>query len=204
MFDQAYYTGNNYASYLERYERYERMVHELHYDLFRRMGLDFTKSNVLDYGCAVGFVTRALQTCGHQNVVGFDISEWAVEYGTTVMKTNNLSTADSVWAEREFALTFALDVLEHMSEEQLGRLFSQLRTDYLVVRVPVCSEDGGRFVLNVSENDPTHVQRLTKGSWNTLFEQNHFVFVSKIVLGHIYDTPGVMCRLYRYNGAKTL
>lgn len=197
MYDHSYYTGNNYANYLERYEKYERLVHELHYDLFRKMGLDFTKTPVLDYGCAVGFVTRALKSCGHEKVIGFDVSEWAIQYGREVMELLELSTLPEVWQKQSFGLTIALDVLEHMDEHDLRQLLIGVNTQYLMIRVPVCNTDGGRFVLEVSERDPTHVRRLTKESWNNLIEESGYTFVSRIVLGHIYDTKGVMCCLYR-------
>lgn len=197
VFNEEYYTGNNYTSYLERSERYERMVQELHYDFFRKLGLDFTQSSILDFGCAVGLVVNALQKSKiGDNVAGYDVSKWAVSYGQEKLKLNNLTNDYLAVLKNEYDLTYALDVLEHMSNDDLMNFLSGVNTKYLLVRIPVCRENGGKFVLTVSENDKTHVQRLTKMRWNTLLSYD-FQFVCKLNLAHVYDTEGVFCALYR-------
>lgn len=198
-FNETYYTCNNYATYLERQERYERMVDEIHYDLFRRLCFDFKGHQVLDYGCAVGFVVNALHKIGYNCAHGYDVSEWAINYGRKhVVFPRPFAISNDIQDVllSKWKLTFALDVFEHMEENQLNDLLSRLNTEYLIVRIPLATVDGGKYVLSVSENDPTHVLRLTRASWMKKFsERYHHLF--NINLGLMYDTQGVMCAMFR-------
>lgn len=205
MFDETYYRSNNYAGYLERRDRYKRQVEELHHELLQKVCLDFQNGAVLDYGCAVGFVVKALIDIGYVNVMGYDVSSWAVEYGHNVlgippsMMTTNLSNV----LQQKWDMTLALDVLEHISQPQLSELLSLLNTNYLLVRIPLSIEDNGRYVLDVSERDKTHVIRLTRASWHRFFALHGYDWLFNINLATFYDSTGVMCAIFRRHTSET-
>lgn len=200
VYGHEYYSANNYASYLERYERYKMLVNELCEDLFSKIGLEnkFRHGSVLDFGCAVGFVVKALQERGYEAAYGYDVSEWAVQHGTSVLNVENLSNDARICQWLHWDVVFALDVLEHMTIEQIAEFLKCLNSDYIVARIPVVLEDGGKFVLEVSERDKTHVTRLTKNSWKKLFALHDYEVIFSINLNQIYDTKGVMCVMLKH------
>ena len=212
-FNESYYKNANYAGYLERRERYERMIQELHFDLFRKLNLDFTHSNVLDLGCAVGFVVKALYELGYKNVIGYDVSQWATQWGLNELGlksfkplnelrhiTNEcLTTNSSLLMNHKWKMVFAFDVLEHINIDDLNALLTNLSVDYMLVRIPLTSETEGKFILDVSENDPTHIMRYTRSDWHDLFKKCNFTWLFDVNVGLCYDTEGVMCAMFRKN-----
>jgi len=198
-FNERYYRENNYSSYLERHERYERMVQELHYDLFRKLKLDFTQGNVLDFGCAVGFIVKAFVKLGYKNVMGYDVSEWAVNWGNENLGLASLTTNFLRVENDQWNLMTAFDVFEHMCITEIERVLEVLKPTYLLVRIPLSQVTGGRYVLDVSENDPTHLVRFTRDDWKKLFEKCRFQWLFDVNVGLFYDTEGVMCSMFRYD-----
>ena len=200
-YDKSYYTGSNYASYLERQERYERMMQELHHDLFRRIKLDFTDKLVVDYGCAVGFTVRSLVDLGYQNVLGYDISDWAVNYGRDVLNLHDKLTTDYniiVKHQNERCeLMMSFDVFEHMKPDDVRSVLLDVQPTYLLVRIPLAENTGGKFVLAVSENDPTHITRFTRNDWHRLMSDVEMTWLFDVNVGLFYDTAGVMCSMFR-------
>jgi cyclopropane fatty-acyl-phospholipid synthase-like methyltransferase len=201
-FGKKYFEQNNYASYLERQERYERMVKEIEFDLFRKLKLDFHRKPVLDFGCAVGFVTKAFKDLGYANIVGYDVSRWAVEYGreTFGFTENELTHSKrDLTPEVGWVLILAFDVFEHMSERELTFWLHTWRKSgpYLLVRIPLARNDGGKYVLSVSENDPTHVMRFTRNTWKRFMHECGYNWLFDVNVGSFYDTDGVMCAMFR-------
>jgi SAM-dependent methyltransferase len=204
-YNQAYYTNNNYAGYLERFERYEKMVQELEYELFRILKLDFKYKPVLDYGCGVGFVVKGFRNLGYSKVFGYDHSEWAIDWGRKNLFSNDPPLIDSELrhtlhrlGKENVNLMTAFDVFEHMSEFEIIDVLNLYTPKHILVRIPLTKEDGGKFILPVSEADPTHITRLTRESWMNFFTNNDYTFLFNINLGNIYDTDGVMCAMFRH------
>jgi len=204
-FDKEYFTNNNYASYLDREERYARMMNEIHYDLFRRLCLDFTNERVVDFGCAVGFVTKALLTLGYKRVQGYDTSEWAIAWAKDVLQLKNHVTADITDILWNPKLMLAFDVFEHMNELELRQMLNDKMPNHLLVRIPLAKSDNKNYVLTVSERDPTHQIRWTRNTWKTFFASLTFPLEWQydVNLGLFYDTPGVMCSMFRLKQMQT-
>ena len=154
----------------------------------------------------MGFVVRALNDLDYKWVYGYDVSEWAIQYGLengivqsnvrlTSTKSHIIgSPGDDVTPRWD--LTLALDVLEHLCQSELDEFIDELNTDYLLVRIPLAVNDGGKFVLTVSENDPTHITRLTRESWMQIFN-TRYIHLFNINLCLMYDTSGVMCAMFK-------
>lgn len=175
--------------YLSRQARYHEMAAELHF-FYKSLGV----KSVLDFGCGVGFFVSGLQALGYE-CAGFDISEWAINYGKTVLKTPCLTT-DAAVLSRPYDLVVALDVFEHMKKEWLPGLLSSFQTRYLMVRMPVCESDGQDYVLEISRNDPTHLTCLSKKTWHNLFRSSGYRRLCLLNKNTIWDSTGVYSAVY--------
>lgn len=195
-FTEEYYRTGNYAGYLLRGESVARMAGEI--DRFiDTIGLSDVKSKALDFGCGPGFLVHGLTAAGW-SVTGYDVSEWAVDEARKNRTAWALFTTDvDRIIRQDFRITFALDVLEHMHDASVESKLADLRTDHWFVRIPVCATNGGRYILDISEQDPTHKIRWTKARWRQLFERAGFIEVCRPSLATIWDSPGVMVSLFR-------
>jgi len=194
MYDKDYYESNNYTNYLAREARYERLANEI-LGFLNVMGL--AKSPVLDFGCAVGFLLRAFKK-QHLDCYGVDVSEWALEQA----HKRGLHVSREVLWEEQHALTTALDVLEHMSEEDLTHFIENLNTKVIVFRMPICANEGEDYVLEVSRVDPTHNIRWTKQQWEEFFNKHGYVTVD-LNLNTIYNSDGVYAGIaFKYVSSK--
>lgn len=127
---------------------------------------------VLDYGCAMGVITAGLAMLGF-DATGVDISEWAVR--NCVPEAKGLVRALSTDGLKEFAddtfdLVIAKDVFEHVPAEHLKPLVDELMriAPKLIFLCPVAGPHG-TYLRATDEEDVTHVTRLTREQWLTLF-----------------------------------
>jgi predicted TPR repeat methyltransferase len=186
-FDESYYKTVNYIDFLQRKGRYVKLTEDID-SLLQKLNLD--NGPVLDFGCAVGFVVEAMEDLGYQDVRGVDISEWAV--GQCIEKGLNVST--EVDFSVEWGLTFCLDVLEHMKDEDMQNFLYNLSTEVMVFRVPVCANEGEDYVLECSRRDPTHRIRWTSEQWKIQLEDSGYHVIS-MNLPTIYTSDGVFAGL---------
>lgn len=182
-FGEAYYSTVNYIDFLQRGDRYKRLAADIN-DLLKKIGLN--KGPVLDFGCAVGFVIEAMENEGYEDVSGVDISEWALSQ----CREKGLDVSNSIDPDKEYGLTFALDVLEHMNMDQVLDLLNTLETETIVFRMPICAKEGEDYVLDCSRKDPTHRIRMTREEWEEVFNQAGYYCVD-LNLPTIYCSEGV-------------
>mgnify|MGYP003624415889 FL=1 len=182
-FGEAYYSTVNYVDFLKRGDRYKRLAADIN-DLLKKIGLN--KGPVLDFGCAVGFVVEAMENEGYEDVSGVDISEWALNQ----CREKGLDVRNTVDWDKEYGLTFALDVLEHMNLDQVNDFLFGLKTETLVFRMPICAEAGEDYVLDCSRQDPTHQIRMTRDEWEDIFNRSGYYCVD-LNLPTIYCSDGV-------------
>jgi cyclopropane fatty-acyl-phospholipid synthase-like methyltransferase len=186
-YEEDYYKTLNYSDYLSRGIRYEKTAEELS-SLLKSVGLLHSDSTILDYGCAVGFLTKALSDLGYK-AVGFDISEWA----TTKAKSRGVSIIEN--PKGSFDCAFYLDVLEHMTDDQILKVFKNVKSKSSIIRIP-CSTDGGKtYHLNVSNQDKTHINCKTKEEWKIFFYSLGVKTILHLNTLTVYDTEGVFCAL---------
>ena len=62
---------------------------------------------------------------------------------------------------------------------------------FLVLRVPVAVKEGETYHLEVSRQDPTHINCKTKEAWKELLKKYGFTNFVNLNLLTIYDTDGV-------------
>lgn len=187
MYNEEYYKSLNYADYLSRGRRYTKTAEEIT-SLLNSLNLLYKGASILDYGCAVGFLTKSLYDLGYKSY-GYDISSWAVKEA----KKLGVTVIDK--PEGLYDCVFYLDVLEHMTDENIEEVFSNIKTKSCVVRIP-CSTDGGNtFHLDVSNKDKTHINCKDKKGWMSLFSSLGVIKILNLNTLTIYDSPGVYCAL---------
>lgn len=126
---------------------------------------------LLDYGCARGFLVRALRHHGVK-AYGYDISEWAITNCDPNIKDYvglNLNP------KAKYDHIVSLNVLEHIPNDELNGVLSSIfkmakKTTTIVV--PLTSTPNGQYVYSDDEKDSTHVQRKTFGGWITLLRKH--------------------------------
>lgn len=189
IFNEQYFKTNNYKNYLDKKERYYKTAAEV-FDNLEKFSMINHTTTIIDYGCSVGFLISGLEKIGCRNVCGYDISEWAsteaIKYGCNILQE----------PIGDFDLGFFLDVLEHMTDEQIKNLFAKLKVDKLIVRIPCSLEtDPNQFYLEVSRLDPTHINCKTDSSWLDFFKDLGYTKQFRLNFSTIYDSAGCLCCL---------
>ena len=192
IFDEDYYKSGNYNNYLER--KFDKQAD----DIIREFNLKI-EDIILDYGCARGGLLNALKQKGFNNIVGTDVSFWAIENGKKQYNFE-LQHYNRNLLTKEWDIIICLDVLEHVNTEELEKiffLFGKTKINKgIIIRIPVIDKKTNDFVLEISKNDKTHIQKKTKEEWNKLFEQEHFKSVI-VNTSSIYESKGVLARIYK-------
>ena len=147
-YTESYYNTINYHNYLERADRYMILAREIE-GLLYSLSLIKKEDEILDYGCAFGFLMEGFTQLGYKKVFGYDISNYArtvgIQRGNTYLTDVNGS----------FDITFALDVFEHMNNEEMVELFKKIDTKIVVARIPCADYNQKDFYLDISKNDST-------------------------------------------------
>jgi len=186
-FTEDYFKTGNYINYLSKSERYYKLSEEIT-DLLNKIGYENKEYKILDYGCAIGFLLDGLKKLNYNNLYAYDISNWAKD----VLKEKNYNIVN-MNKINEFDIVFVLDVLEHMTDDQIDEFFKKIKSKIIIYRIPVSNNGGKNFVLEVSNNDKTHINCKEKKDWVELFKKYNYNFNIKLNLNTIYDSEGVMC-----------
>lgn len=190
-YNEDYFKSANYSDYSERRERYimtaKNIIHTL-----EAVSLIDSNSKILDYGCAVGFLMEGFKLRGYNNIFGYDISEWAI----TQARSKELNIIDKLEPTIDFMI--ALDVFEHMTNEDILLALNVVQPPALLVRIP-CAEEGEDFHLAVSRKDPTHINCKNKEAWKKFFKARGFNVVLKLKTETVYDSKGVFCAILLRN-----
>ena len=154
-------------------------------------------SDVLDFGCGLGFYGHALRYLGIDNVWGYEISKFACENGYELMKDRILD--DINWfmnLPREPRLTelfdfiLCYDVMEHVPEEQVNQtvnlLYSLLKPDGHIL-FSICMIGDSNL-----EKDKTHLTKKTRIWWEYWIQKagfqlipvpDYFYFKNQLIIG---------------------
>jgi len=152
---------------------------------------------ILDFGCACGNLVREFVDRRYDNIIWTDISKRAISYWINQWLWKYLQEYTDSILTHNYNFIFMLDVLEHIPLEwEIQKLLTSIKEEVeVIIRVPVSNEENWRYVLDVSENDKTHVQRHTKERWIKLFKMSWFTHIWYITLNNIYDSNGVLAVL---------
>ena len=135
--------------------------------------MDLRESDiVLDFGCAKGFMVKALAHRGIK-ACGVDISEYAIKNADPEVKKLVAICDRDQLAHYFYNLNavIAKDVLEHIPHENLGATlgaFHECLGDdgSLLVVVPL-GDESGNYVIPEMEGDDTHIIRKTIHWWRS-------------------------------------
>jgi SAM-dependent methyltransferase len=188
-FGKKYFTSGNYENYLDRKIKYENLSVDLSF--IRKLGAE----KILDFGCGVGFLTSGLCGLGF-NCTGYDKSKWAIKYGINNLKVK--ITDDNKVLTKKYDCVIALDVLEHNTIEEIKKILA-IKTNFLIVRIPVKKRNKKNYHLSTSRKDKTHITCMDKIQWRNLFSNNGFIELSKLKKETIWDSVGVYCALLKKN-----
>lgn len=119
---------------------------------------------ILDFGCARGYVVKALAILGH-NAVGVDVSKWALENADPSVKDQ----VSSEWPPTQpVDWIIAKDVLEHVPLHSIGQIllqFADVARRGVFIVVPLAGGLGQPYVVEDYEKDVTHVLRWPLDTW---------------------------------------
>lgn len=197
-FEEEYFTSGSYQRYMDRADRTHQLAREIK-SCLQTVSLFEPSQLHVDYGCGPGFLVEGLCQAGYQRVLGFDISWWAVQQaqarGSAVSHTTQMPRTMK-GADAPF-MAFGLDVLEHIPEFELRVLLQRLRPRHWLVRIPLCHENDGKFVLSISESDPTHVIRWTEYTWLDYFDSFGYELLFRLNLYQIWSSKAVLSAVLR-------
>jgi 2-polyprenyl-3-methyl-5-hydroxy-6-metoxy-1,4-benzoquinol methylase len=130
-------------------------------------------NNVLDYGCAKGFMVYAMRLLGKE-AHGVDISEYAIKNCHPKVK-DFVSVIDDVeQVSGGWDLIIAKDVLEHTTKDLVPKVLEAFRTRTKQLFVAVPLGDGKRYRIREYEMDVTHIIREPEEWWLTTIVQAGF------------------------------
>ena len=121
-------------------------------------------SKILDYGCAKGYLVKALTELGYE-CDGTDISEYALSKIDPEIKDKVFLYNEENLFGRGYDAAIAKDVFEHIEPKELGNILHNLSTvtNRLFVAVPL--GDGEKYIIPEYESDITHVIRKDESWW---------------------------------------
>ncbi len=129
--------------------------------------------NVLDYGCAKGFIVKALRLL-YRHAWGCDVSEYAVNSSDNDTRQFLRCASDDniIPFDRVFDFIISKDVFEHLNEETLDRTLYEMnkKGKTLFAIVPLGKDN--QYIIPAYELDKTHILRKDKDWWTYIFEEN--------------------------------
>lgn len=190
IYNEDYYE-NGEATGLSCYENYRwipELTIPLAYSFLKGTVLD-DSDNVLDFGCAKGYLVKAFRLLG-VNAFGADISEYAISCADSDTKKFifHVSDADVSWIANENSVSALMtkDVLEHMTEDAIDKLLSSLSDTFVSKMIHVIPlGDLGKFRIDDYHRDVTHIQIQNEQWWMEKFSQHGWTG------RHDYGIPGI-------------
>lgn len=185
-FDETYFERgveahvSGYTDYRWRPEYVLPLAHFLKHR-FNYTRVYGSKPKFLDYGCAKGFLVKALRLLDVE-AYGYDISEYAIKNCEVEVKDYVSSTQ---WFDANIIIM--KDVLEHMTEEQVHNVltdFHQDAVDFIIAIIPL--GDDNKFRIRDYELDVTHVTKKDEVWWINQFNQAGFICDE-----FYYSIPGI-------------
>jgi len=169
---------SGYMNYQWMPELTLRMVHHM------ICGLPLHRhQSVLDYGCAKGFVVKALRILDI-DADGVDVSAYAIQHADSEVRdlcSLIEGCGDPACFRRDYDWMLAKDVFEHIAEPDLRVLLAKARprVQRIFAAIPLAADDhSGRYVIAEYDRDVTHVLARTAEWWSRFFVLNGWVVES--------------------------
>lgn len=120
--------------------------------------------NILDFGCAKGYLVHALRLLG-RNALGYDPSSYAIDNSKPEVKGNVYNSIPIDY----FDLVVCKDVMEHIPEDQIIPTLENIiaRANSALFVIPL--GDDNKFRIREYEIDKTHVTKKDEEFWINKF-----------------------------------
>ena len=126
-------------------------------------------ARVLDYGCAKGYLVKALRILG-RDAYGVDVSKYAIEHVDMDVRPY-CALIDSKYIESQrFDMCISKDVFEHIHEDEIQDTLSFINADRMFSVIPLGDE--GVFRAPSNNFDITHITCHDERWWKSMFETN--------------------------------
>ena len=142
------------------------------------------KGNILDVGCAFGFLLKELSS-NFDGLYGFDISEFAIKRAKKVIpkaKLKILSLDDKLpYPDNKFDCITTVDVLEHTTdfEKNFEKIVKKLKKGgFLIISTPL--DEWPRKYFWFMDKDKTHVSVLKEKKLKKIIKKNNMRVIEKI------------------------
>lgn len=170
-FDEKYFE-DGVRNRVSAYENYrwmpERTIREAS-SIINNIKFD----NVLDYGCAKGFMVYAMRLLG-KDAYGVDVSEYAVTHGHPKVKDYLSVIENAEEIKGGWDLIIAKDVLEHIPKDVIPEVLKAFRARCKQIFIAVPLGDGQRYRIREYEMDVTHIVREPEEWWLTTIVEAGF------------------------------
>ena len=197
------YYENGLAKGLSCYENY-RWIPELTYPMAHAIcsSLKIKKNDkVLEYGCAHGFLVKALNDF-KIDTYGVDISSYAlskvdisIKKKTILLKDNNIKNSlKKMKVKFKFDHIISKDVFEHIEPKDLKKILREMSTLTKELFVVVPLGDNGKYRIASYAEDKTHIIAENESWWKKLFIENKFKIKS-----FSYNVEGIKDKWYGIN-----
>ncbi len=168
-FDEEYFergqiTGKScYLNYRWMQELTIKMAH----NIIKK--LKITNDKVLDYGCAKGYLVKALRILDI-NAYGCDISDYAIKMVDSEVR-NYCKLVKGAIPFGQFDWIITKDVLEHLAEEDLDKFLLEAtkKTKRMFNVVPL-GDNENKFIIPEYQLDKTHKLAKPKDWWVAKFQ----------------------------------
>lgn len=181
LYDEEYFENgivagkSCYANYRWLPELTIRMAHKIIKHLELKEG-----NRVLDYGCAKGFLVKALRILDI-DAFGCDISNYAIEKVDPEVRhvCKLMEDGTTIPFDHRFDWIITKDVLEHIEERDIGIFLEKARgvADRMFHIIPLADKQGNLIVPEY-ELDRTHVLKKDNDWWKRKFESTGWKPVS--------------------------
>lgn len=124
---------------------------------------------VLDYGCALGYLVKALRMLG-RDAWGVDISQYAIKNADAEVRQYCMLKDDPKRLSRTADFCISKDVFEHIPEDELSEVLSWIDAHELFVIITLGDENG--YFCAEGNMDKTHVTCKPADWWSATFVKN--------------------------------
>jgi len=134
--------------------------------------------SVLDFGCAKGYVVKALRLLG-RSAFGVDSSEYAIKNVDPDVRRFCLHKSGPVYNDRKigfprlFDFCIAKDVFEHLSESELSEELYVIPADRIFAVIPLGEDE--RYRAPANDLDVTHQICKTEQWWSEMFMKEGWI-----------------------------
>jgi len=171
FYDKDYFENGigSGKSWLINYHWMPRRTYREAFAFIDYLGLN-EACRVLDFGCAKGFLVRALRELEIPSD-GCDISEYALSFAPR----GCWNCADPAsWEHRRYTHVVSKDVFEHLQPEQLTEILNQIYKIAPIIMCVVPIGDNGVYRIREYDTDISHVIAENELWWTNKFLESNW------------------------------